>query len=291
MSINYEGFEALVTIVQEGSFRAAAEALHKAQSSVSYAIKQLEKELEIEVFDRESYRPKLTETGRLIYNKAKYILEMQNELVDYAESLRSGVESKLCLNISVVSPNEIFTELLKNFQGKFPQTELRLTFSSFDGPINSLLNDEADMIISTDHSHQVDLDKLYWRTVEYIPVCTPCYPAAAVDIEETYFTSLTQIIIGDRSLLAERRANDLIEATNTWSVGSFELKKKFILEALGWGFLPREYISQELDEGVLVKLPCRNTNFISLYQIRRKSSCHGPGAEYLWGLFAENSDR
>ena len=179
MSISHEALEALVAIVNHGSFRAAAEELHKAQSSVSYAIKNLEKELEIEVFNRKSYRPKLTETGRLIYNKAKHILKMQDELVDFTESLKSGVEAKLALSISVVSPNEVFTEVLKNFKLKFPQTELKLFFSSFEGPLQSLMAEESDMIISSNPPAQVDLDKLYWRTVEYIPVCIPDYPAAS----------------------------------------------------------------------------------------------------------------
>lgn len=291
MSINHEALEALVSIVNQGSFRAAAEDLHKAQSSISYAIKNLEQELDIEIFDRKSYRPKLTAIGKLIYNKAKHILKMQNELVDFTESFKSGVESRLDLCISVISPNEVFTDILKKFKAKYPQTELRLVFSSFDGPINSLVSGEANIIISAEPSHGADLDKLNWRTVEYIPVCTPEYPAASSSIQESYFTSLTQIIIGDRSLDAQRTPNDLIETTNTWSVNSFELKKKFILEALGWGYLPQEYICKEINQGKLVKLPCKNTSYIPLYQIRQKSVCIGPAASYLWDLFIDASPR
>ena len=50
MSIGFEEIEAINAIMEEGSFRAAAEKLHKAQSSVCYAIKVLEKELGIEIF-------------------------------------------------------------------------------------------------------------------------------------------------------------------------------------------------------------------------------------------------
>ena len=52
MTIGFEELEALLAIVEHGSFRAASEKLHKAQSSVSYAIKNLEKDLGIEVFDK-----------------------------------------------------------------------------------------------------------------------------------------------------------------------------------------------------------------------------------------------
>ena len=39
-------YKTLITIVEKGSFRAASESLHKAQSAVSYNIKSLEEELD-----------------------------------------------------------------------------------------------------------------------------------------------------------------------------------------------------------------------------------------------------
>ena len=70
MAVTHEELETLVSIVEEGSFRAASERLMKAQSAVSYAIKNLETDLGVILFDRTFYRPRLTAEGETIYQKA-----------------------------------------------------------------------------------------------------------------------------------------------------------------------------------------------------------------------------
>ncbi|WP_421784150.1 LysR family transcriptional regulator [Kiloniella litopenaei] len=52
-----EQLRALVSVVDHGGFRAASEALHKSQSAISIAIKNLEEELRVEIFERDGYRP------------------------------------------------------------------------------------------------------------------------------------------------------------------------------------------------------------------------------------------
>ncbi|MFU1682300.1 LysR family transcriptional regulator [Phaeobacter piscinae] len=55
---------ALDAIVSTGTFRGAAERLHKSQSAISHTIRQLEDQLELELFSREAYRPVLTPAGK-----------------------------------------------------------------------------------------------------------------------------------------------------------------------------------------------------------------------------------
>ena len=50
----------LSTIVQTGSFRGAAELLHRTQPTLSVAIRNLEREFGFELFDWANYRPVLT---------------------------------------------------------------------------------------------------------------------------------------------------------------------------------------------------------------------------------------
>ena len=54
---------AFIAVVESGSFRAAAEAIHKTQPSVSAAVKALEEQYGIVLLDRDSYRPTLTAQG------------------------------------------------------------------------------------------------------------------------------------------------------------------------------------------------------------------------------------
>lgn len=54
------------TILKTGSFTAASKELHRAQSAVSHTVKTIEEEWGVDLFDRTSYRAKLTRTGEAI---------------------------------------------------------------------------------------------------------------------------------------------------------------------------------------------------------------------------------
>ena len=70
-----------LTVVDVGSFAGAARKLGRATSVVSYSIANLETQLGVELFDRESTRkPQLTETGRTVWSEARTISNGVNSL-------------------------------------------------------------------------------------------------------------------------------------------------------------------------------------------------------------------
>ena len=68
--ITLDQWQALIAVVDEGGYAAAAEALDKSQSAISYAVQNIETELGVRAFALEGRRAKLTETGRLPYRPA-----------------------------------------------------------------------------------------------------------------------------------------------------------------------------------------------------------------------------
>jgi DNA-binding transcriptional LysR family regulator len=63
-----------LTVVETGSFAAAARKLNRATSVVSYAIANLEAQLGVSLFDRESTRkPQLTDSGLTVLAEARTI--------------------------------------------------------------------------------------------------------------------------------------------------------------------------------------------------------------------------
>lgn len=284
MSISIEELEALITIMHCGSFRAAAEKLHKSQSSVSYAIKNIEDELEVEIFDRSTYTPKLTAAGELIYNKAKNILGLHSELMDISSYISAGIEAKINIVFSVVFPTHTLKNILQQFTCKFPQTQLGISFASFEGTVNFLLEHKADIVVSSDYATSDILEKEFFSKIEFIPVADPQHPATQEGFDERRLSSMTEIVVGERALTADITPSGQIEHPNTWHVMDYELKKQLLLAGLGWGYMPQDLICKELENNQLVQLPCTRTKHINLYLMRHKSSCHGPAASYLWEL-------
>lgn len=76
---------AFTTLARTGSFTLAAHELHLTQSAVSHAIKSLEDELELRLFDRLGRSVKLTPAGVQLLDYAHRILdEMKTARADLA---------------------------------------------------------------------------------------------------------------------------------------------------------------------------------------------------------------
>lgn len=84
MDLELRQVRAFVTVVDEGSFTAAAEALHTSQASVSRAVASLERAVGSPVLHRTSRVVSLTSTGARVLGHARRLLEVAAALVDAA---------------------------------------------------------------------------------------------------------------------------------------------------------------------------------------------------------------
>ncbi len=71
----------LVEVVRTGSLSRAAELLHVTQPAVSRRIKFMEDQYGCELLDRSGPRLRATDAGRLVYDKARTLLEIEADLV------------------------------------------------------------------------------------------------------------------------------------------------------------------------------------------------------------------
>ena len=91
-------------VVEQGSISAAARALFMSQPPLSTQVRQLEKELGVRLFDREGHTLSLTPAGKLLYDRARDLLdtarsvesEMRSMGRDGGAVLRLGAVSSVC---------------------------------------------------------------------------------------------------------------------------------------------------------------------------------------------------
>ena len=97
--ISLEQWRALLAVVDEGSYARAAKALHKSQSSVTYAVQKLESLLGVKAFKVQGRKAGLTPTGELLYRRARYLLDEATGLEHRGaglDRLRCRVFSREC---------------------------------------------------------------------------------------------------------------------------------------------------------------------------------------------------
>ena len=275
----------LHTILEAGSFRLAAESLHRAQSAVSYAIKTLEQELGFSIFDRSSYRPTLTPQGKAIYQKTKILLEHVKDLRCLGEQLMMGTEPEVTLVINAMTPLSWITEIFEGMEDKF-SVQCQLQIESSVSSMERLQEGEADIVITDVVNWSENLEIMKLTEIELIPVCSPRYEKMPKKerLEHQDLYSLVQIVLNDGSRKQPVKMAGVLDQTIHWGVSNLDTQKEFLLAGLGWGLVPAHLIEKEIENQELYPLPLSTPiiSDVNLYLIRRRDRPFGPVNQYLW---------
>ena len=108
-----------LTVIEVGSFAGAARRLNRATSVISYSISNLEAQLGVTLFDRESTRkPQLTEAGRTVLAEARTVTNGIDGLRAKVRGLLQGLEAEVHLAIDVLLPADRLVDALRAFRAR-----------------------------------------------------------------------------------------------------------------------------------------------------------------------------
>lgn len=273
----------LQTIVNTGSFRSAAEHLHKVQSAVSHSIKTLENELGFELFDRKAYRPQLTPRGRLFLEKSQEVLNAQQTLVDFSHLLATHSEPEIRLSLTSLTPLAPVTHLLQEVQARYPHVQIRLEILNLRAPFERLQDGQADLILTEFDSREDGYEQRPVGRVLLKPMASPQLisplPAKLTDKD---LSAYTQIIVSDHATTRVSTTVSVLASAPKWNVTDFYAKKQLLTAGMGWGNMPLHLVREELKRGDLVTLPYKEEICVPLYLMRRVRSFWGPASQFIW---------
>ncbi|WP_169567894.1 LysR family transcriptional regulator [Sneathiella limimaris] len=282
-----EALQTLHAIVTEGSFRAAASRMNKAQSALSHAIAKLEDDVGFPLLSRETYRPELTQKGKIFYQQAQQVLQQMHLLRNVTQSLNAGQEAEVKLAVTATYPLFPMLDLVADLKSKWPATHIKLARENMGGALNQLMTGQADVIIATlDGVPLEDVEVAALETVTILPVASP---KLISDTDNRVYSRLemqryTQVVVADSRQGEFTQSRDLLPGAERWTVSDFYAKKEIILSGHGWGGMPDHLIESEMESGLLVPLdiedfPSRTSR---IFKIRRRDSKVGLVGAELW---------
>jgi len=142
-----EVLEVLDAIDRKGSFAAAADALYRVPSAITYTIRKLEEDLNITLFTKEGRRAVMTPTAKILLNEGRQILNALEELENKAIEIDSGWEPQLNVAIDSIFPLESVYPLLKTFYEQHPRVEINLYEEVLGGAWEAITSGRADLVI------------------------------------------------------------------------------------------------------------------------------------------------
>ncbi|UCI06619.1 LysR family transcriptional regulator [Mesorhizobium sp. B1-1-8] len=273
-------------VVSEGSFQAAALALNRTHPSVFAAVARLEEQLGLALLDRSGYRVSLTEEGRLFHKRARLALHELGHLQAYAGQLASGEETILRVVMGDVCPRPRILGLLSRFFAERTRTRLRLEYEAISGPLERLMDAEADLIFHRANPSDPRLERVDLCQVNFVPVVAPGFLPfeREHDITPEAMRPFTQCVIRDTARRSSPENFFVIDGAHSCSVPDHMMKKELILHGLAWGHLPQWLIEDELGDGRLVSISGRHIpgRTETVAALRRRDQPHGPVSDALW---------
>jgi DNA-binding transcriptional LysR family regulator len=115
-----------ITIAEEGTITQAANKLHMAQPPLSTQLKLLEDELGVKLIERGARKIKLTDAGKILYKRAKHILEMTTSTEKEIEEFRKGIQGTLKLGTISSSGSVLLSKRIIDFNKKYPNIKFEI---------------------------------------------------------------------------------------------------------------------------------------------------------------------
>lgn len=144
-----------ITLVEQGTIQAAASVLRISQSSVSYHLKELEKEIGFQLYDRSQKPNHLTEEGALLFRELR---QERENLARTLGKLRSGSSIRPTLRFGIVESlaRNLGASVIENLASRLSSVVMvtgtserlysKLKHRDIDWAITSRLPDASDFL-------------------------------------------------------------------------------------------------------------------------------------------------
>ncbi|WP_417546874.1 hydrogen peroxide-inducible genes activator [Marinobacter segnicrescens] len=137
----------IVTLAREKHFGRAAERCHVSQPTLSVAVKKLEEELGVPLFERSKSSIRVTETGQRIIEQAQRVLDQVGVIRDMAQDGKNQLNSPLRVGAIYTIGPYLFPHLLPELRRAAPDMPLYIEENYTGNLRQKLRQSELDAII------------------------------------------------------------------------------------------------------------------------------------------------
>ncbi|MCG1054521.1 LysR family transcriptional regulator [Mycetohabitans sp. B5] len=286
--VSLDQLRTFIAAADEGSFSAAGRRLRRAQSVVSQTLANLEEQIDVQLFDRSSRYPRLTEQGTALLAQARLVVSGMDDFKSKARAIAQGLEPELSVVVDVMYPMASLTAAVGEFRDAFPHTPLRLYVEALGAVMRPVLEHECRLGISGSMPtvpETVDAEKLL--DVPMVTVAAPAHPLASIKrvIRLRELKEHVQLVLTDRTTLTEGKTFGVLSPL-IWRLADLGAKHAFLRAGFGWGHMPVPMVHDDIVSGELVPLQIENfqpqTPPIAMFAIYRKDT--PPGFAGRWFL-------
>lgn len=311
-----EQWRILQAVVDHGGYAQAAEALFRSQSSLNHAVKKMESQLGVQLLEVKGRKAFLTEAGEALLRRSRVLTDTASELEKLAENIDMGWEPQLTLAVEAIYPRDLLFKALASFYPESRGTRIRIIDSVLTGTDEHILAQSADlaiagtvpkghtgerlgqiefvMVVHKSHKLALDLHLNLQSCREEQDDLDGMFQGAGADQQQKQamqkvtvqeLMNQLQIVIKDSGQKPENNRGWL-RAEQRWTVDSFERARQILKRGLGFCWLPRHEIADEVASGEFVEIEVSYSSerYVGVHLVVPNPDLLGPGGRRLYEI-------
>ncbi len=274
---NYEHYKNFYYVAKYQNLTKAANALMTSQPSITYCIKNLEKQLGCKLFIRSKKGVTLTREGELLYS---YVAPACQQLMEGERKIQEKVllesqESVIQLGVTQNALLSHFVLGLTRFKEEYPFVQLNVTNNTMRQTLAELRVGKVDMALITTPFEMEDSFKISkvksFKSVLVAGKKYASYAEGVYQLQDLKELPLVSLASGSTtySLFQSFYNSHGLTMSPALEVATTELMVEVIMKEFGIGFLPEDFAKPYLERGEVVEIslceqiPGRDIVFVS----------------------------
>jgi len=284
--------EVFLAVARTGSVSRAGQELGLSQSATSSSLADLERQFDLQLFDRMGKRLRLSARGTGLRAQAEAVLELARDLERGLES--RTVEHRLRVGATLTIGNYVAVPLVARFMREHPTIGLTLEVANTTQIARQVANFELDVGLIEGDVDQPDLETTSWRDDQLVVFCGAHHPLARKRaLTDPDLLSAPWIVrepgSGTRQAFDRAMRGLLPQLRVALTLGQTEAIKRAVEAGLGLGCVSRIALEDAFERGTLK--PCRvpHRDFRrQFYFLQHKRKQRSPGVE-RWLAFCREA--
>jgi DNA-binding transcriptional LysR family regulator len=180
MNITIMQLKAFLTVARFGSFTSAAQVLHISQPALTVQIQQLERSLNLRLFDRDTRNVVLTPSGRMFAPMFQRLFLELETIVDNAQNFSELKQGIIRLGSIPSVATTYLPETISAFRERYPQVSFDLRDANGHGVVELVRSGKVEFGITNADQKWPDLDVTELYEEEIHVVCPKNHAIASL---------------------------------------------------------------------------------------------------------------
>lgn len=270
-------FQIFQAVVEQGNMHRAAEKLFISQPGVSQAIRELEKEYQVQLFERYGKQLFLTEAGKHLYERSKNLMRQYDDLNREMAGKKENPVLRIGATVSV--GEELLVPFVCGFEKKYPHIRLEITVNNTEYIERKIAAGELDAGLIEGQITDADLKVVpFYRDCMQL-VASPENPLAKKHGIEAWELAGVDIITREqgshiRNVLTHLLQEKGVSPRVKWSCTNVHTIKQAVMAGQGISLLSSLVIEKEVAEGKLCILDVKDLDGRRLIKLAVHRSKH-----------------